>query len=124
MKTKTHILFLFISLTIMSCSTASKISKESSLKNKKELACKNLAWYRFINGKPDRFYLESAKKVAERWGFKIIYELGNCTNTEEERQKEGLSDKKSADLFKCLTKNYGENWKNKFREEVKAESQK
>lgn len=94
MKTKTHILFLFIGLTIISCSTASTVSKQSNPENQNKSSCKNLVWYDFIGGKPDKYYLDSAQKVADNWGFKIVYEYGNCTNTEEERQKNTISEEK------------------------------
>lgn len=124
MKNYVFLLFILLCLTFSNCSTSSKISKQSSQKNQKELACKNLVWYNFINGKPNRFYLEGSKKVAERWGFKIVYGLGSCTNNEEDKKEDSISKEKSIPLFKCLTENYGENWKSKFREEVKTEIQK
>ncbi len=116
-KTKTHILFLFIGLTITSCSTASKISKQS---NQNKSLCKDLVWYNFIGGKPDKYHLDSAQKVAERWGFKIVYELGSGANSEEERKKNNISEEKSTALFECLVNTIGENWKSKFNEEVKT----
>ncbi len=109
---------MFIGLTIMSCSTASKISKQS---NHNKSSCKDLVWYNFIGGKPDKYYLESAKKVAERWGFKIVYELGSGANSEEDKQRNAISEKKSRVLFECLEKTIGENWKSKFNEEVETE---
>lgn len=124
MKTKTYVQILIIALTISSCSTTSKTSKQSNLDNQKEKLCEKLVWYVFINGKPDRIYLENSKKVAERWGFKIIYKLGNCTNSEEAKQKYILYEEKSMAINECMLNTLGENWKNKFREEVKAENNK
>ncbi|HBS12434.1 MAG TPA: hypothetical protein DEO36_07820 [Flavobacteriaceae bacterium] len=118
MKTYVLVLSVLICLTAFSCSTASKISKRS---NHNKSSCKDLVWYHFINDKPNKYYLDSAKKVAKKWGFKIVYELGSGANSDEDKQRKVISKEKSIPLFKCLTKNYGENWRNKFREEVKIE---
>ena len=64
-----HILFLFIGLTIKSCSTTSKISKQS---NHNKSSCKDLVWHSFIGGKPDKFYLNSSQKILKDGDLKLF----------------------------------------------------
>lgn len=121
MKNYAFILFILICLSIMNCKTVATSSKQSNAEEQRKRPCEDMVWYSFINGKPDRYYLESSKKVAERWGFKIVYDLGSCTNSEEDKKRDSISQEKSILLFTCLTKNVGENWETKFRQEVKTE---
>lgn len=82
------------------------------------LNCDEITLYRFIGGKPDMNYVKKTQKVAESWGFAIHYDYGSCGNTNKDKLQAIISKQKSKKGLACLTAKYGENWEEKFKQDL------
>jgi len=86
--------------------------------------CTDIVWYQFIGGKPDISYVHAAERVAKTWGFTMHYEFGSCGDTAKDQELANACFEKNKESLPCLEEKYGENWQDKFWEEVKIEQDK
>jgi hypothetical protein len=82
----------------------------------KNIYTDTLVYYKYIGGKPSTLVLYIERKVAKKWGIVMDYWTGNCDSNYDYKEKE--CEIKNKRLYEYLSRQFGENWKNKFDKEV------
>ena len=85
--------------------------------------CENIVLIDYVNGKPYMKYIETSEKVAKIWGFELQHEFGSCIRPSTEKVKLRIEEvnKLNVSAQKCLKQKFGDNWQEKFHQEVLSE---
>jgi hypothetical protein len=82
----------------------------------KNINIETLVYYKYIGGKPSILVLDIERNVAKKWGIAMDYTTGDCTSNYDYNEEE--CEIKNKRLYEYLSRQFGENWKNKFDKEV------
>lgn len=75
-----------------------------------------LVWKIYIPGKSDMSNRKYQEEIAANWGIKLEFFFGDCTGTYDEKIQE--FEKENQAVFAYLENKYGNNWREKFDQEV------
>ncbi|MFK7797499.1 MAG: hypothetical protein AB8E82_08605, partial [Aureispira sp.] len=67
-------------------------------------------WVDYIVGRPDIFYLDAKKAVANDWGISYQTELAGCIDCEDTRGRAEILNQKNQAYFHLIELRYGKNW--------------
>lgn len=88
--------------------------------------CESIVLIDYVNGRPYMKYIETSERIAKTWGFELQHEFGSCIRPSTEKVKLRIEEVKKLNIsaINCLKQKFGDNWQEKFHQEVLSELKK